>query len=300
MATIQEVFETMASFYEKGVAEHDTKGLADFYKQCAETYFEEMNQNGFTPTDIEYLDGYFIFGTGTNTIVHFHVAECPGWLFGIWWNRPEEGEKIEELKGELFAQFEENIDKFKPSASELVNHIYVGPHGTSFEYSDLYFFTFIRDEPHLAFCRDYLYWDYNREYHTREEAEQEYNKYTAHKLAERNLQQAYTQTYLDNLVELVKKHVLDPGETFCIYDRGEAWSPRYAPILFTKGEIPESGDIEIELIEGWSDIQEILNGISQLADEQEVYVSRYITHGVIDIVGGDPYPGLEPVYKVSI
>lgn len=79
-----------------------------------EFIFETLEDNGFHPTDVKFLDGYFIFDHGKDLVIHFHIKELKGWLFGVWWNT--KGEK----KFDLFAQYERDINKFKPSASALV------------------------------------------------------------------------------------------------------------------------------------------------------------------------------------
>ena len=85
----------MKDLYDKEIKRKDKLGYAETFKQCTETLFEEI-RNYFDVDsidihieDVEYLDGYFIFGSGTNSVIHFHVKECPGWKFGIWWNLPE-------------------------------------------------------------------------------------------------------------------------------------------------------------------------------------------------------------------
>lgn len=75
---------------------------------------KHLEDNGLHPTDVQYGDGYFIFPHGKDMIVHFHIKECKGWRFGIWWNI--EGE----VEFDFFAQYERDIDKFKPAASTLV------------------------------------------------------------------------------------------------------------------------------------------------------------------------------------
>lgn len=76
-------------------------------------FFEALEANGFHITDIEFGNGYFIFEHGKDMVVHFHLKECKGWKFGIWWD--VDGEK----KFDFFAQYERDIDKFKPSASTI-------------------------------------------------------------------------------------------------------------------------------------------------------------------------------------
>ena len=78
---------------------------------------------------------------------------------------------------------------------------------------------FIRDEPMLAFCRDYCSWNYNQEYHTREEAEQEYLHYKSVKVATEQCQGSYefhcrqwlSKLLLDNMEEGEELYLIDRG-----------------------------------------------------------------------------------------
>lgn len=63
---------------------------------------ETLNDTVFTPCDIE--EDY-----ERNTI-QFHIKQCPGWLFGCWW---------EGAIGTFFYQHEDLIDKFRPSTSRF-------------------------------------------------------------------------------------------------------------------------------------------------------------------------------------
>ena len=107
--------KALSDIYIDGVKEADAKGYAEVFKACGDAFFKDVNEYPYDDgpeyhfEDIIYLDGYFIFGSGTNSIVHFHVNECPGWLFGIWWNEPDENERVE---GQFFTQYEEARDKF--------------------------------------------------------------------------------------------------------------------------------------------------------------------------------------------
>lgn len=91
-------------------------------KKRTKKIFAKLKELGFHPTDIEYLNGYFIFEYGKDMVVHFHLKECKGWKFGIWWREVEKEaqKKNHRFNYDFFAQYEENIDKFKPSASVLV------------------------------------------------------------------------------------------------------------------------------------------------------------------------------------
>ena len=79
--------------------------------------FEHLKSQNYTIATEQYGDGYFIFDYGPNTVVHFRLKETPGWLYGVWWRVSVNKEGVISIVGEFFAQYEEEIDKFKPSAS---------------------------------------------------------------------------------------------------------------------------------------------------------------------------------------
>lgn len=83
-------------------------------KRWTKDILKHLEANGFHPVDVQYGSSYFIFDHGKDMIVHFHIKECKGWKFGIWWNLG--GDKT----FDFFTQYERDIDKFKPSASTLV------------------------------------------------------------------------------------------------------------------------------------------------------------------------------------
>jgi len=114
-------FKEINKMYDAQVEEYDKKNTAELYKSAFELFAETLtiDEDWRKPAhvcDVEYLDGYFLFGTGTNSVVHFHVKECKGWKFGIWWEYDEEKEP-ETLKGKVFCEYEKYVDKFKPSAT---------------------------------------------------------------------------------------------------------------------------------------------------------------------------------------
>ena len=224
-------FETLSNMYAEQVKEADEEGYADLFKRATDIFFEDLNDleydSSLSFTDVEYLDGYFIFGTGTNSVIHFHIKECPGWKFGIWWNVPEDisdGSKLF-IKGEFFAQFEEAIDKFKPSASNIHETFSIQSEGKN--YLDVLDvrkdIEFIRDEPYLAFCRDYWYYDYNQTYLSREEAKQRYDDWRE----ERDKEKALTTKWDSKILKWVEDNILPIFTNAEIVDQGEGWSPRY-------------------------------------------------------------------------
>jgi hypothetical protein len=100
-------------------------------KEIAELMFEKMRGFGFTPYDISYGDGYFIFEMGENSVVYFKIKEVwKNWQFGMWIYSDELNNYKEDENNEtpyekepnvvhIFCQHEHLIDKFKPSRSAL-------------------------------------------------------------------------------------------------------------------------------------------------------------------------------------
>lgn len=84
----------------------------------AQTIFKALSDKGWQIYDIKYLDGYFIFDHGEDSVVHFRIKGCKGWKFAIWWYEDEEQNNA--LVFDFFGQYEEYTDKFKPSASTFV------------------------------------------------------------------------------------------------------------------------------------------------------------------------------------
>jgi len=270
--------DAIREIYDESVQKMDELGYADSYKKCAEMFFENVNKGSALKerpvhfSDIQYLDGYYIFGHGTNSVVHFHVDECPGWKFGIWWSPPKEGSHS--FPGEFFAQYEEEIDKFKPSRSSICAKIQADlDQSLCYTFSAENQIRFIRDEPYLAFCRDYMDWDYNTEYHSREEAEEEYRKFRTYMENKTH----YTELMDGKILQYVAEHVAPLFHGAEIVDRGSSWSPRYdlvAPFEANYDLVGEPGCydwFEKEDEEG----QKIIAGFKALLKEAESYEDKY-------------------------
>lgn len=229
-------FEAIAEAYEEQTEELDKRGYADKFKRCAELFFEEVNDDvlpnepKFQFEDIEYLDGYFIFSHGTNSVVHFHIKECPGWKFGIWWEMPNEKESDgKRIKGECFAQYENEIDKFKPCTSEIratISVIFDNPEPIGCFYKALRMLQFIRDEPYLAFCRHLYAWNYNEEYHTREEAEREYKEHQR----QMETEEMYIPVLNEKVLKFVREKILPCFNNAEIIEDEPYSSPKYKVI----------------------------------------------------------------------
>ena len=223
-------FQALNDIYEESVKERDNLGYAEKFKQGTELFFEKVNSKIESPIhfeDVEYLDGYFIFGSGTNSVVHFHIKECPGWKFAIWWDVPDEDNpEKSRIKGTFFAQYEETIDKFKPSYSEFTDEFecwFDKDDSVCHSYSAYKQIDFIRKEPYLAFCRDYSCWDYNEEFHSREEAKEKYDEFRTWK----DNKLKYTKILDERMLDFVREKIMPMFNGAEIVDKGDSWSPRY-------------------------------------------------------------------------
>ena len=97
--------------------------------EIREIIFSKIKKLGFEIWDESYLNGYFIFNMGEDSVTHFRLkghGMWKHWKFGLWIN----ASVLEESNGEktdctpkivqLFAQYDTQIDKFKPSRSSLL------------------------------------------------------------------------------------------------------------------------------------------------------------------------------------
>lgn len=256
-------FKGIVELYTEAVKEADSNGLAEVYKQATDLVFSSIKkQCGFdiTITDVEYLDGYFIFGRGTNSVVHFHIKETPGWKYGIWWTPVEKKEETEEyytdrLHCSIFTQYEDEIDKFKPSASMVCEEftILLTSPSTNIAWQFAMDIEFIHDEPYLAFYREMHYTDFNREYVSRAKAKAYFEKHNKQKILEAETIALNNKEMLDTLYKILKEDI-DEGTCF-IYDRGDSWSPRYELIVKNVWEIEDGCYGLFDLLEGADDAE---------------------------------------------
>ena len=234
MASLKSIFD----FYENSVKEADEKGFSELYKRATERFFKEvedkesLNYNGCIPLtviDVEYRNGYYIFGMGSNSVVHFHIKECPGWKFGIWWGEPtlNDKEEITKLGGQVFFQYEDEIDKFKPAASDFCFNLYYYPNNCDqmSEWPTIKSINYVRKYPIHAWAKHYCGYDYNYEYIPTIRIFWEYAKYRFRKTKDKIIF-----NYLDrSVIRYIEKHIIPTiyeGEAF-IHDCGEYCSPRY-------------------------------------------------------------------------
>lgn len=109
-------------------------------KELVDIVFNEIDRLGYKIINITHPDGYFIFEGAKDSVTHFEVrgkGMWHKWRFGLWVHseymteesinntktKRDNGEIVygQEPKAiQLFAQYETNIDKFKPSRSALL------------------------------------------------------------------------------------------------------------------------------------------------------------------------------------
>ena len=90
-------------------------------RNIAELFFGKMKELGYEPYNVQYGNSYFIFERDEDSVIHFRLKGVwKHWKFGMWINShmPEEDRKKHPLV-QIFAQYDTQIDKFKPSRSAL-------------------------------------------------------------------------------------------------------------------------------------------------------------------------------------
>ena len=244
----------IVKFFEKEQAEIDARGFADIFKDATHGFFKIISSRlgednvDFTPTDVSFGDGYFIFAMGTNSVVHFHVEEAPGWLFGLWWSSEEnkdagEGVYYKDRVGfEFFAQYEDEIDKFKPTASIWEKD---GTYWPDKEHNDwdlldcAKIVKFIIEHPYLAWYREMYYTNFNYEYIPEDFAKEQYRQYILKKDEEKRIKMINDKAMLDAL-KYIAGPMIEDG-TAIILDNGDSCSPRYELCVLNKDEPHKDG-----------------------------------------------------------
>lgn len=237
-------FNSIIELYTESVKKADSIGLSEVYKQATQVIFDGLKERlpfDITISRVEYLDGYFIFGHGTNSVVHFYIDETPGWKYGIWWSPVAKSEDADDeanqeyftdrLRGELFTQYEEEIDKFKPSASMVAETftLYLSAPASNLTWGFAEDIEFIHNEPYLAFYREMHYTDFNREYVSRAKAKAYFERYYKQKRLAEDTKALNDKEMLKAIYEMLKEEI-DEGSCF-VQDRGDSWSPRYEIIV---------------------------------------------------------------------
>ena len=130
-------------------------------RKIANSILMELKRNNLVPTNIQFLDGYFIFDMGEDSVVHFHIRGIKKWKFGLWICTDLEDDAVQ-----FFAQREDNIDKFKPSASvftetvskDRLKHIVANKSNTEYVYWNIVkLCNHIKNNPRIAVVQEFNY-----------------------------------------------------------------------------------------------------------------------------------------------
>lgn len=255
--------------------------FAAIYKEAAEVFFNSLATEAdswsrtITVEDVEYLNGYFIFDFGENTVVHFHIKETPGWKYGIWFNLVRKNSTNrkyaryykDRFECRVFAQYEEEINKFKPSRSTICETIPLSIINGKVEIAamdKLMDFEgqvdFIHSEPYLAFYRDMHSADFNQKHITKAKAKAYFEKYFEEKRARQAVRKQNDEEILAFYKDLLKDDVA-AGNCF-IWDCEECCSPRYDIVMKNIWADLEPGHYSLaDLLDTWDDAEARLDVI---------------------------------------
>lgn len=167
--------------YLEMVKEADKAGFSRLYRELANAFFEELKKAGFSLFDIESGDGHFIIATGTDSVWQFRMKETPGWLYGLWLDFDHDDDR--RLRLSFFGQYEDTIDKFRPSSSAYGAEMTYGEYGLEGVDKAIEEARFIEEHPYKAFSEDNCWeedWGWKEDM-TDAEAEEYYKAYLAEK-----------------------------------------------------------------------------------------------------------------------
>jgi len=276
------LFKSLAEFYKESVKEEDKLGYSEYYLKAFKLFVEKFNKEdklSFTVTDVEYLSGYYIFGSGTNSVVHFHVKECPGWKFGVWFtgSKDDYGTAI---KGNFFCQYEECIDKFKPTASVYFDEFSVrfdedGESYVSSTWKIYKILRFIKQHPLRAWASDYCGYNYNLEYVSPVKILFDYISYKSQNCFEKILKPILDKNMINYTMKLfyptIETNVLAEGWEVEVRDREDLIFPKYSVLV----KLPDNCNVETghysmfdedekDLQERWDKREKLLSKIASI------------------------------------
>ena len=131
-------------------------------------FFNDLSHYGFETYDIRYNDGYWT-DEDKDCNVSFKIKGLDRWVFGCWKQTPDDWDKRYKLPYHLcfFCQFEQFIDKFKPSYSKFTTDVHIACYlgepeeGEQRDYFDLWevenIIKFMMKYEAVAYCCNDLY-----------------------------------------------------------------------------------------------------------------------------------------------
>lgn len=127
---------------------------------------------------------------------------------------------------------------------------------------------FTINEPALAFCRDCYCYDYNKQYLSRERAEEKFNEWRIRNNNEKLVNAECDRKLMAKVKESYKEDFAT-GEVGII-DRGENWSPRYE-IFYNKDAFDDIKDYEEGCYDGNEDVKHYIEELKAESRSRDVY-----------------------------
>lgn len=262
---------------------YDTDDIAsEKFLKLTNQLFEHLKSQNYTITTEQYGDGYFIFDYGPNTVVHFRLKETPGWLYGVWWSFKVNKEGIISIVGEFFAQYEEEIDKFKPSASYYAYDMEVlmaADGSVCLEEGEVVsIINFIRDHPYRA-------WNGHISFNDKIPGIRAWLNYQKRQRHLRKGKRLEKNLYKDlcKFAKITSK-LLKYTNNITVEDYGEGIYPRY---FFQLIATPDEGFKE----KGYYELWEKNDTIGQLYSHLKTHYNKYYKQGfyLLDLPDSDVY-----------
>lgn len=217
-----------------------TKKQKQDYSKILSVIRSQLEKDGFNIENEWYPTGYLV--SNDHKMWHLKLKECPDWLFGVWIDdgadMPGEYCDDEAYLLRVFAQPENYIDKFKPTASQILGQYYVYKRGLHKrdELSErnikrcVQVFEYVKEQPYLAWYRHEHYIDYNLEYISPEKAKEDFEKAEKERLEyeakqEKQYQEEYV--YIESILEKsgLKYKIIDANKD------GSLCNPRYHVVI---------------------------------------------------------------------
>lgn len=228
-------------------------------RKLIESLFKQIEKDlGYHIVDEQYGNCYFIVESKEpDTICHFYIKELPGYLFGIWnicrydtiqyevennlslWSDNLHISSKSELI--FFTQYEKEVDKFKPSRSEMVT----GLRRITYEEDDRLITEWDIDELEavLNYMKKHKYKAYVNIYNENKFVYKEYSSFKCFKIYYRDKWSRFTTNIKNNLklkIQIYKSKKLVrrlKDVYYYILDYGENCYPRIHIIVRRKPNI---------------------------------------------------------------
>lgn len=262
---------------------YDTDDIvSEKFLKLTNQLFGHLKSQNYTIATEDYGSGYFIFDYGPNTVIHFRLKETPGWLYGVWWSFKVNKEGIISIVGEFFAQYEEEIDKFKPSASyygcDMLSLVAADGSICLEEGEVVSIINFIRDHPYRA-------WNGHISFNDKVSGIRAWLNYQKRQRHLRKGKRLEKNLYKDlcKFAKIASK-LLKYTNNITIEDYGEGIYPRY---FFQLIATPDEGFKEKGCYELW----EKNDTIGQLYSHLKTHYNKYYKQGfyLLDLPDSDVY-----------